>query len=334
MMKKKLAITMGDPAGIGPEIILGALCSRDLEARMIPIVFGDLDLLRQRARKMKHLEIPPKFRVVTDISQIRGWAPGEIPVFNLSSLENVIPGVPSLKHAPTVHRYIETAAKYALQGSVAGVVTGPIHKGNLIEAGFDFPGHTEFFAQISGSVQVVMMMVAPTLKVALVTTHVPFSQIPNLLTVERVLRTILITDRALRSHFRLSNPRIAVAALNPHAGEGGKIGTEESMILDPAIRLAKAQHVLVSGPYSADTLFSFAAAGKYDAVVSMYHDQGLIPIKLLHFPEAVNVTLGLPFVRTSPDHGVAYDIAGSGTADPTSLKRAIEVALTMLENAA
>ena len=322
---------MGDPAGIGPEIILSVLCSRRLDLRAIPIVFGDLGLLRRLARKMKRLDITPRFREVTDLSAIGGWRPGEVPVLNLSTLQNVIPGLPSLKHTATIHRYIETAAKFALQGSVDGIVTAPVNKGTLLEAGFDFPGHTEFFAQIAGAAQAVMLMVGRRLKTALVTTHVPFAHITSLLTVERILRTILMTAQALRADFDLPNPRIAVAALNPHAGEGGKVGSEENTIISPAIRLARAQHVAVSGPHPADSLFHFASAGKFDAVICMYHDQALIPVKLLDFSGTVNVTLGLPFVRTSPDHGVAYDIAGSGTADPTSLEAAIRLASEILE---
>ena len=210
------------------------------------------------------------------------------------------------------------------------MTTCPINKGFLNDAGYPFTGHTEFLAQRTNSAPVVMMLVAPGLKVALVTTHCALRDVPRLLTRERIMDTIRISDHALRNSFGISNPKLAVASLNPHAGDDGLFGDEEKTAIIPAIDGCKRAGVNVDGPMGSDSLFHFAGEGFYDAVVCMYHDQGLIPIKLMGFKRAVNVTLGLPIIRTSVDHGTAYDIAGRGTADPSSLIEAIILARRMV----
>lgn len=216
-----------------------------------------------------------------------------------------------------------------MTGKIAAMVTAPISKEHLQRGGYRYPGHTEFLADLAGIRDFRMMMAGPGLRVVLVTIHEPLSKVPSLLSVSRILKTIRITDDSLRSWFGLRRPRIAVAALNPHAGESGIFGREEKRIIGPAVVRARRQGICASGPFPPDTVFYRAVKGDFDAVVAMYHDQGLIPLKLLHFDRGVNITLGLPFVRTSVDHGTAFDIAGKGIADPSSLIAAIEMAVEM-----
>jgi 4-hydroxythreonine-4-phosphate dehydrogenase len=226
--------------------------------------------------------------------------------------------------------YIEWACAQCQEGKAAGMITAPIQKEAIHAAGCEFPGHTELLAQRCGVDKVVMMLAGPRLKVCLVTTHVALRDVPSVLTQAEVEATLHVTDAAMRRYFHPDRaPRIAVLALNPHAGEGGMFGDEEERIIAPAIKNAQQEGIHASGPHSADTLFHFALQGGYDAVVCMYHDQGLIPLKLLHFDDGVNVTLGLPIIRTSVDHGTAYDLAGSGKANPSSLIAALEMAVHM-----
>jgi 4-hydroxythreonine-4-phosphate dehydrogenase len=211
---------------------------------------------------------------------------------------------------------------------VAAMVTAPINKAALNLAGHNYPGHTELLAELTGSTEFVMMLAGTRLRVTLVTIHEAFADVPSLVTFEKVLSTIVITHNAMCRYFT-PQPRIAVLSLNPHAGEGGRFGDQEDRIITPAILAARERGIDASGPHSADTLFHFAAKGDYDAVVCMYHDQGLIPLKLLHFEDGVNITLGLPIIRTSVDHGTAYNLAGSGTASSASMKAAILTAASM-----
>jgi 4-hydroxythreonine-4-phosphate dehydrogenase len=222
--------------------------------------------------------------------------------------------------------YIEWACQACLDGEVAGMVTAPINKQALKSAGAEFPGHTELLAERCQVDDVVMMLAGEKLKVCLVTTHCALRQVSSSLSVEKILATIRIANDSLKKQFALPQPRLAVLALNPHAGEGGMFGDEEERHVFPAIAKAKAEGIDARGPFSADSLFHFAVRGDYDAVICMYHDQGLIPLKLLHFDDAVNVTLGLPVVRTSVDHGTAYDLAGTGKASPASLIAALKTA--------
>ena len=228
-----------------------------------------------------------------------------------------------------MYRYIAEAARLCVSGQVAAMVTGPINKEALNRAGYQYPGHTELLAELTGAKEFVMMLAGERLKVTLVTIHEALRDVPQLLTYDKVLATIRITQHDLHRYFS-RNPRLAVLALNPHCGEGGLFGDEEDRIINPAVKTAKSDGIDVVGPLSADTLFHFASQGAYDAVVCMYHDQGLIPLKLLHFDDGVNVTLGLSIIRTSVDHGTAYDLAGTGRASSRSMIAAIRMATEMV----
>lgn len=227
-------------------------------------------------------------------------------------------------------QYLDRALAIIAKGEADCLVTAPINKANVRSAGFkDFEGHTEYLAEATLTKDYAMMFVGKRMKITLVTRHIALKDVPSKLTVDKICRTICLTHRYLSDHFHLKNPRIAVAGLNPHAGEGGIFGKEEISVISPAIKKASLTCGKVSGPFPPDVVFVDALQGKYDAVISMYHDQGLIPFKLLYFKDGVNMTLGLPFVRTSPDHGTAFDIAGKGIADPSSMIEAIKLAVRL-----
>lgn len=328
MAKPIVAVTMGDPAGVGPEIVLKALADPAIGRLCRPVVFGDLELL-QRTRK--------KLRIGIQLAQ---WAPGEIwpravAVRSLSSLSPSAakPGVPSRACGAAVYRYVTEAARAALAGSVDAIATAPLNKKVLHMAGHRYPGHTELFAEIAGARDVRMMLLGRRLKVVLVTVHLPLMRVAEALTARKIQVTLELADRALKRYFSRSRPRLAVAALNPHAGEEEIFGREEKKIILPAVAAAKRRGVRAFGPFPADSLFYLAARGDYDAVICMFHDQGLIPLKLLDFIGGVALTLGLPFVRTSVDHGTAYDIAGRNKADETSMKEAILLAARLARGA-
>ena len=228
--------------------------------------------------------------------------------------------------------YITRAVEMALHGELAAIVTCPISKSLMYRAGYHFEGHTQLLSHLTNTSDYVMMLAGERLRVTLVTIHCPLRDVPGLLKEDDILKTITITAKALMEDFGIRVPRLAVAALNPHAGEEGLFGTEEQEIIQPAIKRARKEGIDIEGPFPSDTLFHKAASGSFDAVVCMYHDQGLIPLKLLHFSDGVNITLGLPIIRTSVDHGTAYDIAGTGIADPSSLKAAIRMAVVMAGN--
>jgi len=255
-----------------------------------------------------------------------------LPVIDIPLLSPVVAGQPSPAYAPQVIRWIETGVGLALSGEVSGLVTAPIAKAPLYDAGFKFPGHTEFLAELTAAARFegargpVMMLAAGDLRTTLVTIHTALAKVPQALSVEAIVNTGLVTAEALRRDFGLASPRLAVAGLNPHAGEGGAIGREEIEIIGPAVEQLRARGVDVQGPSPADTLFHAEARARYDGVVCMYHDQALIPVKMLDFWGGVNVTLGLPIVRTSPDHGTGFDIAGRSLARPDSLIAAIRLA--------
>jgi len=328
MAKPIIAVTMGDPAGVGPEVVLKALAELSIRRACRPIVFGDLGLL-QRTQKKLHLRVP-----------LADWSPGEpwpraVAVRSLSSLSpaQAKPGVPSRACGAAVYRYVTEAARAALAGSVDAIATAPLNKKVLQMAGHRYPGHTELLAEIAGARDVRMMLLGRKLKVVLVTVHLPLMRVAQELSAKKISITLELTDRALRRYFSLPRPRLAVAALNPHAGEEGIFGAEEKSIISPGVEAAKRRGVRAFGPFPADTLFYLAARGDYDAVVCMFHDQGLIPLKLLDFVGGVALTLGLPFVRTSVDHGTAYDIAGKNKADETSMKEAILLAARLAREA-
>ncbi len=316
--KARIAVTMGDPSGVGPEIIVKALAAPETARTCEPVIVGDPLALR---RAMDLLGKSP-----SDLAEFR-----LIDTVSLST-SDIAFGSPSGAACRAVVSYIETAVRMAMAGEVDAVCTCPIHKGNLNRHGFSFPGHTEFLQSLTGSEDVVMMLAGPRLRVTLVTIHEALSAVPGLLTPERIQKTIRITGESLLRDFGLDRPRLAVAGLNPHSGEGGLFGREELEVIQPVVDSFQGSTYGVSGPHPPDTLFHRAYNGEFDVVVCMYHDQGLIPIKLVHFENAVNVSLGLPIIRTSVDHGTAYDIAGTGKADPGSLLEAIRLAASMARN--
>jgi 4-hydroxythreonine-4-phosphate dehydrogenase len=334
-MQKPLIITMGDPTGVGPEVIVQALCSgafTDLTRSLV--VAGDLGVLQRAAAVCgvdAHLQRGSQQAQATDEMLVGGYA---LSVRALSQLDLAQQryGQPELSSGRAMADYISWACDACIAGDAAGMVTAPINKQALHAAGVDFPGHTELLADRCKVDEVVMMLAGERLRVCMVTTHCALREVPERLTAERILTTMRIVSTSLRQQFGLEQPRLAVLALNPHAGEGGLFGDEEARYIVPAIEAARAEGIVASGPHSADTLFWFATQGQYDAVICMYHDQGLIPLKLLHFDDAVNVTLGLPIVRTSVDHGTAYDLAGTGQASPASLVAAVKMADAMVAN--
>jgi len=324
---------MGDPTGVGPEVILKALLAGEFDAVSRPLlVAGDPEVLRRAARVFgATATLSPGGGLATHHLQVGGRA---LPVAALSELpaERLVYGRPDDACGRAMAEYIAWACDRCLAGEAAAMVTAPISKAAIKAAGYDFPGHTEMLARRCGVEKVVMMLAGERLRVCLVTTHLALRDVPQLLTSEEILATARITDAAFRRFFGLAQPRLAVLALNPHAGEGGHFGDEEIRIIRPAIVAAQAEGIAATGPHSADTLFHFAVQGSCDAVVCMYHDQGLIPLKLLHFEDGVNVTLGLPIVRTSVDHGTAYDLAGTGRASAKSLVAAVRLAEAMAQN--
>lgn len=324
-----LAVTMGDPAGIGPDITLTAWNARKALALPPFAVYGDPTVLRARAEQ---LGIEAPIHSVLNAAAAPAHFASALPVVAVPTSELCTPGTPSIANAACVIGAIDRAVADARAGLAAAVVTNPIAKSVLKAAGFGHPGHTEYLGELAKHywprepALPVMMLASAALRVVPVTIHVPLRQVPSLLTQELIASTIRITDLALRTDFGIDRPRIAVAGLNPHAGEQSTIGTEDDTIITPALAALKAGGIDVIGPLAADTMFHEAARMQYDAAIAMYHDQALIPIKTLAFDEGVNVTLGLPFVRTSPDHGTAFALAGKGTARHSSFVEAVKLA--------
>ena len=333
-MTLPLAVTAGDPAGIGPEVILKALTHPRLR-RTSALVVGDVLTLRETARRLdvgcEIVETDEAAVLDGGVSPAPAGRRRTIPVVAASRLDpgQRRPGRPSVAGGRAAYRAIETATRLAMAEVVAGLVTAPINKAWVNRAGFPISGHTELLQHLTRAPDVRMMLAGSRLRVVLATIHVAIAAVPKALGRRAIARTITIAAAHLRRYHRVLRPRIAVAGLNPHAGEDGLFGDEESRVITPAIADARRAGVRASGPYPADSLFFHALEGQFDAVIAMYHDQGLIPLKLLHFHDAVNVTLGLPIIRTSPDHGTAYDIAGRGKADPGSMIEAIALAATM-----
>jgi 4-hydroxythreonine-4-phosphate dehydrogenase len=312
---------MGDPTGIGPEVTLKALAKPRVRSRLTPILVGDFDLYRETAAT---LHLPLRFVASSDGT----CAPGRIPICPVARLlaKQRRAGRPTRAGGRAAYDAIREAVRLVTAGHADALVTAPICKANLAAAGARIAGHTELLAKLTDSQPVRMMMVGDRLRVVLVTTHVSIARLPKTLSRRLVLDTILLTNATLKSRFGLSQPRIAVTGLNPHAGEGGLFGNEEGRLIAPAVREAVRRHIRARGPLAADSVFPLAVAGEFDAVVCMYHDQALAPFKLLHFADGVNFTSGLPFIRTSPDHGTAHDIAGRGKADPSSMVAALVLA--------
>jgi 4-hydroxythreonine-4-phosphate dehydrogenase len=309
----RVAISLGDPSGIGPEVTAAALADRRVARALVPVVFGDARLFARAAKTMGVADGLSK----ADPGSKRGWLVGGL------GGEKSRPGRPDREGALAQLAYLDAAASSLEEGLCTALCTAPLSKSQVISAAprLHFTGHTEYLAQRFKS-RVLMMLAGSRLRVVLATTHLPLARVPKAITRKGLAADLALLSRELE-RAGISRPRIAVAGLNPHAGEQGHLGTEDERIIRPAIAEARRAGVKAEGPFAADSLFPRAVDGGYDAVMAMYHDQGLVALKLLHFRDGVNVTLGLPFVRTSPDHGVAYDRAGKGTADPESMIQAL-----------
>lgn len=319
----RLAVTMGDPAGIGPEII--SLALEEEAYRRACLVIGDIDRLRSGAIQA---DSNVQYQTVSSIEEI-GQTLGKIPVWHVGLEDPSLPfGTLSADGGECAYQCIIKGIDLALEGSVDAVVTGPINKESLNLAGHLYPGHTELLGERTGATDTVMMLAAGSMRALHVTTHIRLLEVPTSISTERILRVLTLGNEALK-RMGIEKPRFAVAALNPHAGESRMFGDEEEGIISPAVGKALAKGILVEGPVPPDVVFLQMHRGQYDAVVAMYHDQGHIPLKLLAFETGVNVTLGLPIIRTSVDHGTAFDIAGKGLADPGSLKEALRLALLL-----
>lgn len=323
-----LALTMGEPAGIGGEIALAAWRARD-DAALTPFFVID-DAARLSALSGR-LACGTPIRIIDEPAQAMECFSDGLPVLHRPLAAVARPGTPDPANAKAVIAAIEEAVALSLAGQAAAIVTNPIHKKTLYDGGFGFPGHTEFLASLAGVGRVVMMLASPQLKVVPVTVHLSLRSAVEKLSTADIVATCLITALALRNDFGIHRPRLAVAGLNPHAGEGGAMGLEDREIIAPAVDELQRAGIDAFGPLSADTMFHARARSGYDAAICMYHDQALIPLKTIDFDGGVNVTLGLPFIRTSPDHGTALDLAGSGLARPDSLIAALKVARDMAD---
>ncbi len=313
-----VALTSGEPAGIGPELAMKAWA--ELKEELPFFVIGDPD----------HLAVFGPVEVISSTEETQSILPRALPVLAQDFGGPARAGRPRPAHAAHVIDVIARGVKQVQQGTASALCTLPIHKKALMDgAGFAYPGHTEYLAALCGVDRVVMMLAAPKLRVVPVTIHIALSEVPARLTGQLIRDTIHITAKALQRDFDVAAPRIAVAGLNPHAGEGGAMGKEEIEIITPALGQLRQDGFSVIGPLSADTMFHDRARATYDVAVCMYHDQALIPIKALDFDHGVNITLGLPIIRTSPDHGTGFDIAGRGKADPTSTISALRMAAEM-----
>jgi 4-hydroxythreonine-4-phosphate dehydrogenase len=320
-----LAVAMGDPAGIGPEILTKAWMLR-ADKRLPPFfAVGDM-------RSITTVWSGPVARIF-DPSEAQAAFDQALPLIQVEDGGVIQPGEPNLEGARCSLDSLEMAAGLTRSGAAGALVTGPVSKAQLYAIGFTHPGQTEFVAERCGVSRdnAVMMLVGPDLRVVPVTTHVPLTQVASMLSVDLIVAKARATARGLKRNFGIDNPRLAIAGFNPHAGEGGALGREEIDFIQPAIAQLQAEGIDVSGPHAADTLFHARARKTYDAAICLYHDQALIPLKTLYFDEGVNMTLGLPIVRTSPDHGTAFGIAGQDSADPGAMIAAIRLAATAAE---
>ncbi len=315
-----LAVSMGDPAGIGPEIVAAAWAARVAENLPPFFAIGD-------RRALKAVWDGPITTLPTPDAAAAAFD-GALPLVQVDDPGYVKPGEPNLAGARCALDSLEIAVGLARNGFAGGIVTGPVSKAQLYAIGFNYPGQTEFVAERCGiaATNAVMMLAGPTLRTVPITVHAPLSEVPRLLSIELILAKARVTARALIRDYGIAQPRLAFAGLNPHAGESGTLGREELDIIRPALEILAAEGIDVHGPIAADSMFHAAARRHYDAALCMYHDQALIPLKTLHFDDGVNVTLGLPIVRTSPDHGTAFGIAGKGLASPQAMIAAIRMA--------
>ncbi len=310
--KPKIGITIGDPNGVGPEVVVKALSHPDVVSLCEVVIFGDAGIIQKAANDS---------RLSINFNQCSEFG-----------VEDLKPGTIDKKAGQASLDYIKAAVKSAMEKEIDAVVTAPISKESTHLTGSTYPGHTEMLKDLTGADQAVMMFEGSKFKVMLVTIHEALSNVPSLITKDRVMSTIRITQDALINLFKIERPKIVVCGLNPHAGESGAFGKEEIDHIIPAVEEARELGINIDGPLPADTLFCYANQGKWDAVIAMYHDQGLIPFKMISFNDGVNITLGLPIVRTSPDHGTAFDIAWQGKADPSSMIEAIKVAALLAKN--
>jgi 4-hydroxythreonine-4-phosphate dehydrogenase len=306
--KPNIGITMGDPNGISPEIVVKAINSTDVQNVCTPVIFGSGEILESAANLTG-------LKINCDIYDPANFEKADLRPCRVDKKA----GEASLS-------YIRQAVKAAKSGKIDAIVTAPISKQSTHLAGSKFPGHTEMLKELTGAKEAVMMFEGGKFRVVLVTIHTALRDVPKLITKDRVLSVITITHRSLVRQFKIPEPKIVVCGLNPHAGESGAFGDEEILHISPAIAEARKMGISIIGPLPADTLFYYANTGKWDAVVAMYHDQGLIPFKMLSFNLGVNLTLGLPIIRTSPDHGTAFNIAWKGVADPSSMIAAVNIA--------
>jgi len=312
---------MGDPAGIGPEVVLKAVAEEEVRRACIPVIIGDAQLLAHTART---LDLQSGYDIVRADEPFPEHS--EPVIYHLDNIAGLIePGIESGAAGKAAGGYIEAAVELCAAGSIDAVATAPINKRALFLGGYSFPGHTEFFAHLTGAEEYAMAFVAGNLRIVLLSTHVPLAEAIRLVERDRIVKRVNLTNRELQ-RWGIEKPRIAVAALNPHGAEGGLFGVEEASEIMPAIDACRRDEINVLGPFSADTVFLRASRGEFDGVIACYHDQAMIPVKCLSFGEAVNVTLGLPFIRTSVDHGTAFDIAGKGLAEHSSMVAAIKLA--------
>lgn len=324
-----VGITMGDPVGIGPEILVKALDS-NLYSLCRPLIIGDSNIIKQALNlsKLNH-----RINIIDEPGQGR-YQENTLDIIDISGFDEIFSNfsVPTIETGTAMQDYIIKGIDLALNNDIDGLVTCPITKTALKLAGSQFHGHTELLAHRTETKEYAMMLAGKNLKVILVTIHIPLCKVSQSLTTNAILKKIRLTHDSLQERFDIKNPKIAVAGLNPHSGEESMFGNEEEDIIAPALRLAKEEDMDVTGPVPPDTVFYQAVNKCYDAVICMYHDQGLIPFKLIHFKDGVNTTLGLPIIRTSVDHGTAYDIAWKGIADPSSLIEAIKMAAFQAHN--
>ncbi len=319
-----VGITMGDPTGIGPEIVVKALAKDELFQFCRPVVLGDEKVL---LRVIKNLGMDMSIEIFRQVPE-NGYVAGKIYVFPSSQLhvEKLRVGHPDRDCGEAMVNSIRLATDWVMAGRIDAITTCPINKQAINKAGYAFSGHTELLASLARAPRVAMMFIGPRWKVVLITTHLPLKEVPKWITRERVLSIIELAHQGLKRYFGISRPRIAVLGLNPHSGEEGLLGDEEEKEIVPAMREARTLSIEVDGPFPADSFFDTSGRQLFDGVIAMYHDQGLIPVKIDGFMEATNFTLGLPFIRTSVAHGTAYDIAGSGQADESNLVKALLMA--------
>ncbi len=321
-LNRIIGITMGDPVGIGPEIILKSFIKENLYKICNPLILGDVGVLKNVIKKIA----PANFDINIISDPEKGiYKKGIINIIELSRLGNKLSRYDK-ESGKAMAEYVVYATKLALKKKIAGFATCPINKKAINDAGYSFNGHTELIAHLTNTENYAMMLAGSKLRVVLVTVHTALKNVASSISTENIVKTIKLTGDALLKRFGIKKPLIAVAGLNPHAGEEKMFGDEEDRIILPAIKKAASEYYEVLGPFPPDTVFYNALNGAFDAVVCMYHDQGLIPFKLVHFKDGVNTTIGLPIIRTSVDHGTAYDIAGTGKADPSSLIAAIKLA--------